>query len=44
MTLVTDPYSGLQLVELSHEWGVNVPSYPAQEDVAMFRAVKPVRI
>jgi len=40
MTLVTDPYSGLQLVELSHEWGCNVPSYPAQEDVAMFRAVK----
>ncbi|MBW1914293.1 MAG: cyclase family protein [Deltaproteobacteria bacterium] len=40
MTIVKDPYSGLQLVELSHEWGHGVPSYPGQDDVIMFRAVK----
>lgn len=40
MTMTTDPYSGLQLVELSHEWGHGVPSYPGQEDVKMFRGVK----
>ncbi len=40
MAIVTDPYSGLQLVELSHEWGHGVPSYPGQDDVKMFRAVK----
>ncbi len=40
MTMVTDPYSGLQFVELSHVWGHGVPSYPGQEDVKMFRAVK----
>ncbi len=40
MATVTDPYSGLQLVELSHEWGHGVPSYPGQDDVKMFRAVK----
>jgi len=40
MTMVTDPYSGLQLVELSHEWGHGVPSYPGQDDVKMFRGVK----
>ncbi len=40
MTMVTDPYSGLQLFELSHEWGHGVPSYPGQEDVRMFRGVK----
>ncbi len=40
MTMVTDPYSGLQMVELSHEWGHGVPSYPGQSDVVMFRAVK----
>ena len=40
MTMVQDPYSGLQLVELSHVWGHGVPSYPGQEDVRMFRAVK----
>lgn len=37
---VTDPYSGLQFLELSHEWGHGVPSYPGQDDVKMFRAVK----
>jgi kynurenine formamidase len=40
MTMVTDPYTGLQFVELSHIWGHGVPSYPGQEDVKMFRAVK----
>jgi kynurenine formamidase len=40
MTITTDPYSGLQLVELSHEWGHGAPSYPGQADVTMFRAVK----
>jgi kynurenine formamidase len=40
MTIVTDPYSGLQLVELSHAWGHGAPSYPGQDDVKMFRAVK----
>jgi len=35
-----DPYSGLQLLELSHEWGHGVPSYPGQEDVKMHRGVK----
>jgi kynurenine formamidase len=37
---VTDPYSGLQLVELSHVWGHGVPSEPGQTDVRMVRAVK----
>ena len=40
MKRVTDPYTGLQLVELSHTWGHGVPSYPGQADVKMFRAVK----
>jgi kynurenine formamidase len=40
MTIVKDPYTGLELVELSHEWGHGVPSYPGQADVKMFRAVK----
>ena len=40
MTAVTDPYSGFQLVELSHEWGLGVPSYPGTVDVRMQRAVK----
>jgi len=40
MTITTDPYSGLQLVELSHEWGHGAPSYPGQDDVKMFRGVK----
>ena len=40
MTMVTDPYSALQFVELSHPWGHGVPSYPGQDDVKMFRAVK----
>lgn len=40
MTIVSDPYSGLQFVELSHEWDHGVPSYPGQADVKMHRAVK----
>ncbi len=40
MGMINDPYSGLQLVELSHEWGSGAPSYPGQDDVKMFRAVK----
>ena len=38
--VVTDPYSGLQLIELSHVWGHGVPSEPGQLDVRMVRAVK----
>lgn len=40
MSFVTDPYSSLQFVELSHVWGHGVPSYPGQADVKMHRAVK----
>ncbi len=40
MTVVTDPYSGLQMVELSHVWKHGVPSLPGNADVKMFRAVK----
>lgn len=40
MAIVKDPYTGLQLVELSHVWGHGVPSYPGQDDVKMFRTVK----
>lgn len=40
MPFVSDPVSGLMLLELSHEWGHGVPSYPGQEDVKMVRAVK----
>jgi kynurenine formamidase len=38
--ITTDPYSGLQFVELSHEWDQRAPSYPGQTDVRMVRAVK----
>jgi len=38
--ITTDPYSGLQTIELSHPWGHGVPSYPGQDDVKIFRAVK----
>jgi kynurenine formamidase len=41
MTAVTtDPYSGLQMVELSHLWGHNAPSMPGIPDVIMYRSVK----
>lgn len=40
MTFTTDPYSQLQLVELSHEWGHGAPSLPGDDDVLMYRAVK----
>ena len=38
--IVTDPYSTLQFVELSHEWDQRCPSYPGQTDVKMWRGVK----
>lgn len=38
--VTVDPYSGLQMVELSHVWGHDVPSMPGQDDVKMYRAVK----
>jgi kynurenine formamidase len=38
--ITADPYSGLQLVELSHEWDQRAPSYPGQTDVKMVRGVK----
>ncbi|MGI5939850.1 MAG: cyclase family protein [Thermoleophilia bacterium] len=38
--VVTDPYTGLQLVELSHLWGHGAPSYPGDPDVRMERAIK----
>jgi kynurenine formamidase len=38
--VVTDPYTGLELYELSHVWGHGVPSEPGQMDVRMVRAVK----
>ena len=31
--VTTDPVTGLQLVELSHEWDQRAPSYPGQTDV-----------
>lgn len=40
MSVVTDPYSGLQFVELSHVWDQGAPSYPGQADIVMFRSVK----
>jgi len=41
MSKVTvDPYTGLQMVELSHIWGHDAPSYPGQADVEMHRGVK----
>jgi kynurenine formamidase len=38
--VVTDPVTGLQFVELSHEWDQRAPSYPGQTDVRMVRGVK----
>ncbi|MBN2419211.1 MAG: cyclase family protein [Deltaproteobacteria bacterium] len=40
MSFVSDPYSGLQFLDLTHPWGHGVPSYPGQDDVKMFRSVK----
>ena len=40
MTAITDPYSGLQLIELSHVWGHGAPSMPGDADVIMYRSVK----
>ena len=38
--IVSDPYSSLQFVELSHEWDQRAPSYPGQTDVRAVRGVK----
>ncbi len=38
--ITTDPRTGLQLVELSHEWDQRAPSYPGQTDIRMVRGVK----
>ena len=38
--VTTDPWTGLQLVELSHEWDQRAPSYPGQADIKMTRGVK----
>lgn len=40
MTAISDPMTGLQFVELSHEWGHGVPSQPGHEDIALRRSVK----
>jgi kynurenine formamidase len=40
MTTITDPYSGLRMVELSHVWGHGAPSMPGDDDVWMVRSVK----
>lgn len=39
-TVTTDPYSGLQMVELSHVWGHGAPSMPGDDDVLIYRSVK----
>ena len=39
-TRVSDPKTGLTFIELSHNWGHGVPSYPGYEDVAITRSVK----
>jgi kynurenine formamidase len=40
MLCTSDPVTGLRLFDLTHPWGLGVPSYPGQEDVKMARAVK----
>lgn len=40
MPFVSDPYSGLKFIELSHMWDQKAPSYPGQKDVQMVRGVK----
>ncbi len=40
MRSVQDPYSGLQFIELSHEWGHGAPSMPGDPDAVLFRSVK----
>src|SRR3989304_5875928 len=37
MPAVVDPMTGLQLFELSHRWGYNVPTWPGYEDVRIER-------
>lgn len=38
MPAITDPTSGLQFFELSHEWGHGVPTLPGYDDVKMYRS------
>jgi len=40
MTFPSDPATGLQFVELSHEWGHGTPSMPGDDDVILYRSVK----
>ncbi|WP_436643318.1 cyclase family protein [Microbaculum sp. FT89] len=40
MPAVTDPATGLQFYELSHQWGHGTPSMPGHEDVHLRRTVK----
>lgn len=40
MSYTVDPYTGMQLYELSHVWNSEAPSYPGQADVSMKRGVK----
>lgn len=40
MSAVTDPATGLQFYELSHEWGHGTPSMPGHDDVQLRRSVK----
>lgn len=40
MSTATDPATGLQFFELSHEWGHGIPSMPSHPDVRMWRGVK----
>lgn len=38
MPAVSDPVTGLEFFELSHEWGHGVPMQPGYDDVKMYRA------
>ena len=37
---VTEPATGLQFFELSHEWGHGVPTMPGYDDVKMYRSAR----
>lgn len=37
--IVKEPQTGLEFVELSHEWGHHTPTYPGYDDVKIFRSV-----
>jgi kynurenine formamidase len=38
-TVVVDPVTGLEFVELSHEWGTHTPFYPGYPDIQIRRVV-----